>query len=89
MFKMNFKEQADVDIDTLKRSEPQAYKKLVKLLLEIADHPTTGTGKPEQLRGRANEWSRRITQKHRLIYRIESDQVLVLVLSAYGHYADK
>ena len=29
------------------------------------------------------------TQKHRLVYRIFDTEVLVLVLSAYGHYDDK
>lgn len=34
-------------------------------------------------------WSRRITQKHRLIYEIIETVVHVDVLSAYGHYDDK
>ena len=32
---------------------------------------------------------RRITQKHRLIYEIIDKEVVVLVLTAYGHYNDK
>lgn len=49
-----------------------------------------GTGKPEPLSGdRSGQWSRRITQKHRLIYEIEENIVTVDVLSAYGHYDDK
>ena len=31
----------------------------------------------------------RITDKHRLVYRFYEDTVVVLVLSAYGHYGDK
>ena len=34
-------------------------------------------------------WSREITKKHRLIYRIFETEVYVDVLSAYGHYDDK
>ena len=50
----------------------------------------TGTGKPEQLRGdRAGQWSRRITKKHRLIYEIHETEIVVLILSSYGHYTDK
>jgi toxin YoeB len=53
-------------------------------------HPTTGTGHPEPLKGKPEgRWSRRITDKHRLVYRIYEDTVVVLVLSAYGHYGDK
>ena len=30
-----------------------------------------------------------ITKKHRMVYRIFDTEVVVLVLSAYGHYDDK
>jgi toxin YoeB len=68
----------------------QALKKLAALLFELVEHPTTGTGHPEQLSGdRTGQWSRRINQKHRLVYMIDDDKVVVLLLSAYGHYDDK
>ena len=35
------------DIKLLKRSEPSAFKKAQKLLLELMEHPRTGIGKPE------------------------------------------
>ncbi|MCH5308145.1 MAG: type II toxin-antitoxin system YoeB family toxin [Prevotella sp.] len=35
------------------------------------------------------QWSRRITQKHRLVYEIHDAEVVVLVLTAYGHYDDR
>lgn len=61
---------AKEDIQKLKRSEPSAFKKLAKLLLELGEHPETGTGKPEKLKGDlSGKWSRRITDKHRIIYR--------------------
>jgi Uncharacterized protein conserved in bacteria len=34
-------------------------------------------------------WSRRITLKDRVIYKIEEDIVIVSVVSAKGHYEDK
>ena len=40
-------------------------------------------GKPEK------RWSRQITKKHRLVYRIFEHEIYVEVLSAYGHYDDK
>jgi len=73
-----------------KSGEIKTLQKLAILLLELTEHPTTGTGKPEPLSGdRAGQWSRRITSKHRLIYLIEEEKVIVLLLSAYGHYGDK
>ncbi|MBR4648624.1 MAG: type II toxin-antitoxin system YoeB family toxin, partial [Bacteroidaceae bacterium] len=47
-------------------------------------------GHPEPLKGQPEgRWSRHISKKHRLVYRIFDDAVLVLVLRAYGHYNDK
>ncbi len=90
MYDIIFSPRAKVDIAKLKRDEPNAYKKVVKLVNELMDHPCTGTGKPEQLTGdRAGQWSRRITQKHRLIYEIFDTEVHVDVISAYGHYENK
>ena len=84
------KDQAQVDLKRLKDDEPNAYQKALKLIGELYDHPRTGTGKPEPLSGdRAGQWSRRITKKHRLVYEIHDTEVIVLVLTAYGHYDDK
>lgn len=90
MYILKFSPQSLEDLSRLKRSEPAAFKKAGKLLAELQEHPQTGTGKPELLSGdRAGQWSRRISQKHRLIYEIEETVVTVDVLSAYGHYEDK
>ena len=78
------------DLAKLRKSEPKAYEKALSLLGELAEHPRTGTGKPEQLSAdRAGQWSRRITLKHRRVYSIEDRIVSVYVLSSYGHYDDK
>jgi toxin YoeB len=79
------------DKEKLRKSgEIKALQKLATLLLELTEHPTTGTGKPEPLSGdRIGQWSRRITSKHRLVYIIKKKRVIVLLLSAYGHYGDK
>lgn len=82
--------RSEDDLKKLKRNEPQAFKKVSTLLNELEKHPRSGTGHPEQLKEYGNEtWSRRITKKHRLVYSIEEERVLVLVLSSYGHYNDK
>ena len=74
----------------LKANEPKAFKKLEKLVEELREHPKTGTGHPEQLKGEPHgRWSRRITARHRLVYEIHDMEVIVIVLAAYGHYDDK
>lgn len=83
-------EQAQIDLAKLARSEPKAFEKAQRFIEELKEHPKTGTGKPEALKGNRNgQWSREITKMHRLIYEIHETKVLVLVLTAYGHYNDK
>ena len=90
MYHLDYTETAQEDMQRLKQSEPKSFIKLGKLLEELMDHPRTGTGHPEQLSGdHSGQWSRRITKKHRLVYEIYDDTVVVLVLSSYGHYDDK
>ena len=90
MYDIVYSDKAKADLAFLRRSEPAAHKKAVKLLNELMLHPRTGTGHPEQLKGdRSGQWSRQVTQKHRLIYEIFETEVHVDVLSAYGHYGDK
>lgn len=72
------------------KSEPKAYKKALKLVGELYEHPQKGTGHPEQLKDEPKgRWSRRITARHRLIYEIHDMEVIVIVLAAYGHNDDK
>lgn len=90
MYILKFEDEAKEDLAKLKRSEPKSFEKATKLLEELQDHPKTGRGKPKPLSGdRSGQWSRRITDKHRLVYKIKDDEVIVLVLSAWGHYDDK
>ena len=90
MYTITFAPEAEEGLARLKRHEPASYKKAVKLLNEIALHPTQGTGHPEPLKGKPEgRWSRRITEKHHLVYRILETEILVYVLSAYGHYEDR
>lgn len=87
MYKVIVMPEALSDFDKLERSEPGCHKKAMKLLDELSVHPTTGTGHPEQLKGyEIPTWSRRISQKHRLVYEVHDKEIKVLVLSSYGHY---
>ena len=87
MYRIVFSEDAKKDLKELNRKAPQAVAKLSKLLDEVREHPRTGTGQVEPLKGYGgNVYSRRITREHRLVYRIYEEVVEVLVLSAFGHY---
>lgn len=90
MYTLVLSERAKEDIAKLKRNDPNSFKKISKLLVELTQHPREGRGQIELLRYFNEEtYSRRISKQHRLIYRVYDDVVEVLVLSAYGHYDDK
>lgn len=84
-------EKAKSDLSEVARSgNKQMMRKIEKLIKELAEHPTTGTGKPELLKGTTGAiWSRRIDKKNRLVYTIQDEKVVVLILAALGHYHDK
>ncbi|MDE7149437.1 MAG: type II toxin-antitoxin system YoeB family toxin [Bacteroidales bacterium] len=89
-YRLEFTPVADQTIAKYKKSNPVQYKKLVRLLEELMVHPRTGTGHPEPLKaGNSITYSRRISQRDRLIYDIYEDIITVLVLTVEGHYDDK
>lgn len=90
MYRIIFTREAQQQLLKLQRSVPQAMKKLQRILVELREHPRSGTGQIEQLRHYQEEtWSRRLTREHRIVYRICEDRVEILVLAVWGHYNDK
>ena len=84
--------RAEKDIAALVKSGNKSIlKKLADLLVEIAEHPRTGTGQVEQLKHYPYKqtWSRRLNQEYRLVYEIHDDTVVVLVVSLMNHYGEK
>ena len=65
-------------------------RKIEQIFLELSNTPYEGTGNPEPLKYQmSGYWSRRINRKDRIIYKVYEDKVIVLVVSAFGHYGDK
>ena len=91
--------QYTVEISSKARKELQIHytsgnksdiRKIEQIFLELTETPNEGTGKPEPLKYHlSGYWSRRINRKDRIIYKVFEDRVLVLVVSAIGHYGDK
>ena len=51
------------------------------LIREIQRDPMTGVGKPEPLKhALAGFWSRRITEEHRIVYKVDGDSLLLAQL---------
>ena len=65
-------------------------RKIEQIFLELSNTPYEGTGNPEPLKyKRSGYWSRRLNKNDRIIYKVYEDKVVVLVVSAIGHYGDK
>lgn len=66
-------------------ADKAVLKKINRLIKECQRHPFTGSGKPEPLKGNLSGcWSRRITDEHRLVYRIRND--VIEIIQCRYHY---
>ena len=66
-------------------SDRQLALRLLDLVEAVLREPFAGIGKPQPLRALAADvWSRRLTQEHRLVYRVSAERVDFL--QARYHY---
>ena len=85
-------EQAKTELAVIKKSgDKPTLKKIATLLIELQEHPRTGTGQVEHLKHFVFEetWSRRINKQYRMIYEIHDTEIYVSVVSLRSHYGDK
>lgn len=69
------------------KQDKKTIQKINKLLKSIErDGVMDGEGKPEKLKYRNNDYSRRIDDENRLIYEVREQQIVVK--SCRGHYED-
>ena len=74
------------DLTNWSKSEPRLVKKVLELINDIHKHSFEGIGKPEGLKHQyKGYWSRRITDEHRLIYKVLPDND-IFIMSVHGHY---
>lgn len=67
------------------QSNKATIKKINRLMKEIDRSLFSGIGKPEPLKhDLSGKWSRRITDEHRLIYRV--DKKILYIYSCKDHY---
>ena len=76
--KLIFSEQAWEEYLYWQKTDPKILKRINNLIQSIQRSPFEGIGKPEPLKHQfSGYWSRRITDEHRLVYRIESDAIFL------------
>ncbi len=90
IYKLIFTKTALKDIDVWKKSgNKSVLKKIETILNELIESPTSGTGQPEELKHNfSGYWSRRISQKDRIVYSIDEENSEVIIYLIKGHYED-
>ena len=76
--KVKWTANAAEDIVYWKKRDLKKYDRIKLLIKAIQDTPYKGIGKPEALKyALSGLWSRRINQKHRLIYSITESEIII------------
>jgi toxin YoeB len=84
---VQFQEDAYEQFVEWATTDMEIFIRIDRLIRDISRDPFKGLGKPEPLKYMYQGfWSRRITQEHRLIYRIV--QNTIIIVSVKGHYDD-
>ncbi|ADB36455.1 MULTISPECIES: Txe/YoeB family addiction module toxin [Spirosoma] len=61
------------------QTEKSVLRRINELIKECLRTPFEGKGKPEPLKENLSGfWSRRITDEHRLVYRVEADRIHII-----------
>lgn len=73
-----FSEKAWQEYSAFLQDDRMVLKKVNALIKAILADPFDGIGKPEPLKhDLAGYWSRRITQEHRLVYRVVGEELWI------------
>ena len=76
-----FSENAWDDYLYWQKTDRKLLNRINTLIKDIQRQPFEGLGKPEPLKHEfSGYWSRRITEEHRIIYKIENDALLIAQL---------
>ena len=82
--KLKWDEDAWNDYLYWQAQDKKTLKRINALLTDAMRHPFDGIGKPEPLKQCAGYWSRRIDEKNRVVYKVDSDSLIIA--SVRGHY---
>lgn len=77
--KFGFVEESWEDYLYWQKTDKKKLKKINELLRDITSNPIECIGKPEALKHKyAGFWSRRIDEEHRLIFKIDDNEVQIV-----------
>ncbi|WPX97410.1 Txe/YoeB family addiction module toxin [Candidatus Bandiella euplotis] len=74
-----FSEDAWKDYLFWQKTDKKTLQRINDLIKDCLRHPFQGIGKPESLKfDMSGYWSRRINAEHRLVYKSENDQLVII-----------
>lgn len=80
-----FVERSWDEYNSWQKEDIKLFKKIQRLIKETLRDPFGGIGKPEPLKNNLKGyWSKRISDEHRLVYKIEENQLVII--SCKYHY---
>lgn len=79
--KLVFSDEAWEDYLYWQKQDKKILERINKLIQEIQREPFSGVGKPEPLKhALSGFWSRRITDEHRVVYKVEENALMIAQL---------
>jgi toxin YoeB len=79
--RLTFADEAWEDYLYWQKQDRRMVERINKLIKEVQREPFSGLGKPEPLKhALAGFWSRRITDEHRMVYRVDNDTLQIAQL---------
>jgi len=77
--RITFTPSAWEDYLGLQENDRKLIRRINLLIRDCSRSPFEGIGKPEPLKGElSGNWSRRITQEHRLVYRVTPTELIIV-----------
>ena len=84
---IQFTPTAWAEFQELRKLDRKLFSRALDLIEAVTREPVAGIGKPEPLRHQlAGCWSRRINDRHRLVYRVNGRTLVIL--SCIYHYGE-
>ena len=85
--KLTFSSKAWANYLYWQKTDQSMITRINRLIKDIQREPYKGIGKPEPLKhSLSGYWSRQINDEHRIVYKVEGDQIFIAQLRYHYEY---
>jgi toxin YoeB len=76
---ISFHQEAFEQFVEWSKIDKKLFERINRLIVETAKNPFDGIGKPEPLKNELKGfWSKRINDEHRLVYKVNDTQIIII-----------